>query len=180
MDDFRFLVTDKEDGLVVQVFGGGDNFAGFSLATLKEEGTTFRRRSAFRLGDTRSRCCACSSATTGHVMPASSWPCRRSGRVPQLLRFASAAWPIGRGHRILRRGDELRWSGPETGSLLERPAAWEAGKWITATALVLLYLLAETIMCRLQPFQLLKQLRILGDLTFELVCAGPQCGTDIT
>jgi predicted alternative tryptophan synthase beta-subunit len=49
LDDFRFLVTDKEDGLVVQVFGGGDNFAGFGLTTLKEKGTTLRRRSAFRL-----------------------------------------------------------------------------------------------------------------------------------
>lgn len=37
LDDFRFLVFDKDD-FSVQVFGGGDNFAGFGLATLKEKG----------------------------------------------------------------------------------------------------------------------------------------------
>jgi hypothetical protein len=35
LDDFRFLVSDKESR--VQVFGGGDGFAGFGL-TIKERG----------------------------------------------------------------------------------------------------------------------------------------------
>jgi hypothetical protein len=36
LDDFRFLVSDKEN--MIQVFGGGDAFAGFGLTTLKQRG----------------------------------------------------------------------------------------------------------------------------------------------